>query len=155
MINVRRYQAGDKNILARLFTDTVHAISAADYSLEQVEVWAGDAPDLECWLGHLAGRMVLVAEHGSEIVGFTTFEANGHLNHLYVHHRFQRRGAASALLRQIEVEAASRGIRCIFTEASITARPFFEHIGFRVIAPQSVEVKGISFLNYRMEKFLA
>jgi putative acetyltransferase len=152
---VRRYQAGDKNILARLFAETVHAISAADYSPEQVGVRAGNPPDLECWLDQVAGRMVLVAEHGSEIVGFTTFEPNGHLNHLYVHHLFQRRGAASALLRQIEVEAASRGIRRIFTGASITARPFFEHIGFRVIAPQSVAVKGISFLNYRMEKFLA
>jgi len=83
MVDVRRYQGRDKNILARLFTDTVHAISAADYSPEQVEAWAGDPPDLECWLDQVAGRIVLVAEHASEIVGFTTFEPNGHLNHLY------------------------------------------------------------------------
>lgn len=155
IVKVRLYQSGDKTTLARLFTETVHSIAATDYSPEQVEVWAGNPPDMECWVQQLVGRIVLVAEHDSEIVGFTTFEPNGHLEHLYVHYRFQRQGAASALLRQIEVEATSRGIDRIFAKASITARPFFEHIGFHVIASQTVAVEGISFLNYRMEKFLA
>jgi putative acetyltransferase len=155
MLKVRHYQSGDKTILARLFTETVHSITATDYSPEQVEVWAGYPPDMECWVRQLVGRIVLVAEHDPENVGFTTFEPNGHLEHLYVHSRFQRQGVASALLRQIEVEATSRGIDRIFAEASITARPFFEDMGFRVIASQTVAVKGISFLNYRMEKFLA
>lgn len=142
-------------MLARLFAETVRAINAADYSPQQVEAWAGDPPDMERWRGRLSGRIVFVAEHNSEIVGFSTFEPNGHLDHLYVHHRFQRRGVASGLLGRVEEEAVSRGIHHIFTEASITARPFFERAGFRVIAPQSVAVKEISFLNYLMEKLLA
>jgi putative acetyltransferase len=154
-MNVRLYQAGDNSVLARLFTETVHAVNAADYSPEQVEVWAGDPPDVERWLGRVGGRIAFVAEHDSEIVGFATFEPNGHLDHLYVHHRFQRQGVASALFRRIEEEAVSRGVERVFTEASITAHPFFEHSGFRVIAPQTVAIKGISFLNYRMEKILA
>ena len=42
----------------------------------------------------------------------------------------------------------------IFTEASITARPFFARRGFTVIAPQVLEFEGITFKNYRMEKLL-
>ena len=153
-MNVRLYQAADSTVLARLFTETVQTINAADYSPQQVETWAGRPLELERWCRLLPGRVVFVAEHDSEIVGFTTIEPNGHLDQLYVHHRFQRQGIASALVRRIEEEAVSRGIDRIFTEASITARPFFEHVGFRLIAPQAVAVAGTSFLNYRMEKFL-
>ncbi len=153
-MNVRFYQPRDNAILARFFIETVQAINAADYSPKEIEVWSGNPPDIERWRGRDDGRIVFVAEHDSEIFGFTTFEPNGHLDHLYVHHRFQRQGVASALFRRIEEEAVSRGVDHIFTEASITARPFFERMGFRVTASQSVAVKGISFLNYRMEKLL-
>lgn len=153
-MNVRLYQAGDNSVLARLFAETVRTINAPDYSAGQVEAWAGNPPDVERWRGQLAGRVVFVAEHDSEIVGFATFEPNGHVDHLYVHHRFERQGIASALLRRIEAEAVSRGINRVFTEASITARRFFEHAGFRLIAPQTAAIKGTAFLNYRMEKFL-
>jgi putative acetyltransferase len=153
-MNVRHYQPQDSAALARLFTETVRAIKAVGYSPEQVEAWAQSPPDVESWRVRLDGRLVLVAENEFEIIGFATFEPNGHLDHLYVHHGFQRQGVASAMLQRIEEESVSRGIGRIFTEASIPARPFFEHAGFRMIAPQSVAVKGIALLNYRMEKIL-
>jgi predicted aspartyl protease len=42
----------------------------------------------------------------------------------------------------------------LYTEASITARPVFEAMGFRIIVPQTVTVQGESMTNYRMEKRL-
>jgi putative acetyltransferase len=153
-VNVRLYRPGDNPVLARLFSETVRAINSADYSPEQIEVWAARPPDIERWRAEAPGRIVLVAEHDSEIAGFATFEPSGHLDHLYVHHRFQRRGIAAALLREVEERVASLGIRRIFTDASITARAFFERSGFFVVAPQTVALQGVSFLNYRMEKFL-
>jgi putative acetyltransferase len=154
-MDVRSYKPEDTVSLSRLFTETVHSISTTEYSPEQLAAWAPDPPDIEHWRRQLSDRIVLVAEHDSEIVGFATFEPDGHLDHMYVHRRFQRRGVASALYRCIEREALSRGVNRIFTEASITARPFFERIGFRVIASQTAERRGISFLNYRMERFLS
>jgi putative acetyltransferase len=62
---------------------------------------------------------------------------------------------ASALFQRIEQEAISRGVARIFAEASTTARPFFEHVGFRMIASQRIKHRGISFINYRMEKYLS
>jgi putative acetyltransferase len=120
-----------------------------------VEAWASEPPNIERYLSRFAGRTVFVAEHDSEIVGFTTLETSGHLVHLYVNHRFQRRGVASALLRRIEEEGVSRGINRVFTQSSITARPFFGRAGFRVIAPENCVFKGTTFLIYCMEKFLA
>lgn len=153
-MNVRLFEIADNAVLARLFTETIRTIDATDYSPEQVEVWAGVPPDLKSWRDRVHGRMVFVAHEGCEIIGFITFEPDGHVDYLYVHHRFQRQGIGSALLRRIEEEAASQSIRRIFTEASVTARLFFEDAGFQLIAPQTVTVSGVLFLNYRMEKFL-
>jgi putative acetyltransferase len=116
---------------------------------------APEPPDIEHWHVELSQLICFVAELDSEIVGFVTFEANGHLDHLYVHSRHQRQGVASALYRRVELEALSRAVYRIFTAASITSRPFFEHVGFRVIAAQQVRHSGISFINYRTERLFS
>jgi putative acetyltransferase len=88
------------------------------------------------------------------IAGFSDLEPDGHVDMLYVHPDFQRRGIARALLQHIEKSARALDLRRLYTEASITARPAFEAVGFRVIVPQTVTVRGESMTNYRMEKRL-
>jgi putative acetyltransferase len=152
-MRVRCYQKEDAAI-AWLFTESVRTTNARDYSPEQIAAWAGHPPDVEHWRKRLDSYIAFVAEDDSEVIGFITFEADGHLDHLYVHSRFQRQGVASALYRRVAEEAVTRNVYRIFAEASITARPFFEAVGFRVIASQSVEHREISFMNYRMERLL-
>lgn len=154
-MEVRLYRPTDTSALACLFTDTVRTINSTDYSSEQIAVWAPEPPDVSHWRDRLSRRAVFVAENDDEVIGFVTFQADGHLDHLYVHYRFQRRGVATALCQRVEQEARVNSIRRLFTEASITARPFFERAGFRVMAPQVVRHRGVSFTNFRMEKFLS
>src|SRR5262249_43759139 len=52
-------------------------------------------------------------------------------------------------------EARRVGIARLFTEASITARPLFEALGFRVLTPQVVTLRAVEFINYRMERLFA
>jgi N-acetylglutamate synthase-like GNAT family acetyltransferase len=61
-------------------------------------------------------------------------------------------GVGTQLLNQIQLTTKKLGLQKLFTEASITARLFFERMGFRVIAPQEVECRGMKFINYVMEK---
>ena len=56
------------------------------------------------------------------------------------------------LLSEIEQEARRLNLSQIFTEASITARPFFERHGFVLVARQEVHRRGETFINYRMAK---
>jgi putative acetyltransferase len=46
------------------------------------------------------------------------------------------------------------GLKRVFTEASITARPFFERRGFRVVREQIVMVRGVGMKNFVKEKDL-
>jgi putative acetyltransferase len=73
---------------------------------------------------------------------------------MYVHPRFQGNGVASALLSHLEYVARHLGIKELYTEASITARLFFERRGFELIAQQVVSTRRHSFINYRMQKML-
>jgi putative acetyltransferase len=56
------------------------------------------------------------------------------------------------LLDRIEAEARQRGLSRLYTDASITAEPFFRAKGFSLVNPQLVEVRGHTFRNFVMEK---
>ena len=74
---------------------------------------------------------------------------------LYVHAAFQRRGIASALPERVEKAARTQGLRQLFTEASITAKSFFERRGFQVIEAQMVSRRGQELTNFRMTRLLS
>ena len=58
------------------------------------------------------------------------------------------------MLTAIFDDARRREMARLYTEASITARPFFEAQGFVILAPQVVSCRGAEFVNYRMEQRL-
>jgi len=116
--------------------------------------WAPDVIDAQQWTRRFDNKAVWVADLNGVPVGFVDVARDGQIDMLYVHADHQGSGIASRLLRTVEVSAAKRGLLRLFTEASITARPFFERRGFRVIATQRVVRWAQEFVNYRMDKRL-
>lgn len=149
---IRAYTVADTLNIVQLFHDTVHAINRQHYSPEQLQAWAPEAMDGQRWEQRLADHHTLVAELNGVVVGFGDFAADGHLDCFYGHKDYQRMGIGSQLLAALEQAAQDQGIRCFWTEASITARPFFERRGFVVLQEQQVMQRGVAFTNYRMEK---
>src|SRR5262245_46756391 len=137
-----------------MFRDTIRRVNSRDYSPTQIAAWASDDLDTVSWFGRFAGRYVSVAEEAGRPVGFAELEADGHIDRVYVSADHQRRGIGRQLLAAVVAEARRVGIARLFTEASITARPFFEAQGFTVLAPQMVTCRGAEFVNYRMERVL-
>ena len=154
-MRVRPYASVDLDALIALFRISVHIVARRDYTLEQVFAWAPEVIDRERWAIRLATCSTWVAASGERPAGFINFEPEGHLDMLYVDPDFQGRGVASRLLSRLEASAQSRGLSRLFTEASITARPFFEHRGFRMVEAQTVTRRGQQLTHYRMERPLA
>jgi len=152
---VRRYKDNDLEPIAALFIDTVRHVNVQHYSPEQISAWAPRPPDLVHWRKRVAGLTVWVAELNGQVIGFCGLGDGGHVDLLYTDYRSQRQGVARSLYQQVEAEALRRGTPRLFTEASITARPFFEKMGFEVIREQQVEVRGVMLQNYAMEKHIA
>jgi len=87
-------------------------------------------------------------------VGFADLAPCGRLDMMYVHPAHQRIGVATVLLESVEAAARAQRLGHLFTDASITARPFFERRGFSIAWPQQVTARGQSFTNFRMQKRL-
>ena len=58
-------------------------------------------------------------------------------------------GVASAICNELEDSVKGKTIT---THASVTAKPFFQQRGYRVVKEQKVIRQGIALTNYVMEK---
>ena len=65
------------------------------------------------------------------------------------------RGVGRRGYEAVEGEARGWGVGRIFTEASVTARPFLERNGLRVVREQRISCRGVEMTNFAMEKPLA
>ena len=151
---IRPYAAADLDALIVLFRDSVRRVARRDYSLEQLLAWAPDEVDRQGWAVRLAASSTWVAADGHRTVGFIALEPDGCLDLLYVHAELQGRGIASRLLSTAEGSARARGLNRLMTEASITARPFFERRGYKVVEEQVVTRRGQDLRNFRMARRL-
>jgi len=145
---IREYQPLDCEVLAELYYNTVHTVNVKDYTKEQLDVWATGIVDLEKWNQSFEENYSLVAIDGEVIVGFGDINKAGYLDRLFIHSDYQRKGIATAICKRLEQVVQGN----IVTHASITARPFFEKRGYRVIKEQQVERQGIFLTNFIMEK---
>ena len=149
---IRRFRPGDEELLYRLFFETIRHVNRRDYSDEQVRAWAPDEYDRQLWAERIQALNPFVCEVDGEIAGYADVQANGYIDHFYVDRRLQRLGVGTALMRQIEQEALSLALEQLSADVSITARPFFEHFGFRVVRRQQITIGGVTLDNFRMAR---
>ncbi len=145
---IREYHSSDCKELTELFYNTVHTVNTKDYTKEQLDVWATGQVDLKTWNQSLQEHFSIVAVDDNIIVGFGDIDKTGYLDRLFVHSGYQRKGIATAICNQLESAVQEN----IVTHASITARPFFEKRGYKVVKEQQVERQGIFLTNFVMIK---
>ena len=134
--------------MTELFYNTVHNVNAKDYTKEQLDVWATGKVDLEKWNESLQEHFSIVAVDDEIIVGFGDIDKTGYLDRLFVHASYQRKGIATAICNQLEQTVQGD----ITTHTSITAKPFFEKRGYKIVKEQQVERQGIFLTNFCMKK---
>lgn len=145
---IREYQTSDCKEITELFYNTVHTVNANDYTKEQLSVWATGQVDLEKWNESLQEHFSVVVVDDEIIVGFGNIDNTGYLDRLFVYTDYQGKGIATAICNQLE--QAVKGD--ITTHASITAKPFFEKRGYKIVKEQQIERQGIFLTNYVMIK---
>lgn len=151
-MNLRMLRTEDFNELATLFHQSIRRISAKDYSEEQVKAWAPDERDLKEWALSFNNKIVFIADKDKKIAGFGELEQNGHIDRFYVHPDYAGTGVGKFIYQGLEAEAKRMKLPMIFVEASITAKPFFEKMGFAMTLKQTVYRKEVAFINYKMTK---
>ncbi|MEC7816575.1 MAG: GNAT family N-acetyltransferase [Pseudomonadota bacterium] len=153
-ITIRGYRIQDLSPLVRLFTESVHQLTATAYDETQRYAWASRTPHLDTWRDRLDLLETLIAEDGENLAGFISFEPNGHIDLIFTAPNYARKGVASALYQEAENRLSKAGVKELMTEASVVARPFFERQGFTVEEEQRVTVRGVHMLRFAMRKRL-
>ncbi|MES5893068.1 MULTISPECIES: GNAT family N-acetyltransferase [Bacillus cereus group] len=151
-IKIRTFQKEDLEQVLQLFYETVHTVNAQDYNTLQLQAWAPKRLNRASWLKSLEKNISYVADNNGVIVGFGDYNDEHYVDRLFTHKDYQGKGIASHILQKLEKEAVNLQHKDIYTEASITARPFFESKGFICIKEQRKQHNGQIFINYVMKK---
>ena len=151
---IRPFKPEDTAAAYQLFYDTVHSVNLQHYTPEEVEAWVpSHTPDLQQWQERFLRQHTLLAEIDGQLAGFANLEEDGrNIDMVYTHKDFQGQGVATALLDQLEQEVLQNGGKRIELAASITARPFFEKRGYRLIRENEVLRHGVVLRNFIMVK---
>jgi putative acetyltransferase len=155
LTKVRAFQPGDEAALWQIYYRSIHETASADYTPEQVNVWAPSVCDLPKWAALIQRLAPFVALRGEEIVGYADVQPSGYIDHFFVSPSFGRQGVGTFLMRRIHEAALHQGIDHLFSNVSITARRFFEKWDFAVEQAQTVHIQGVALNNYRMSKVLS
>lgn len=154
-IRIRAYRSADAEPTLRIFGDAITVTAAADYTPEQVAAWARpERRGITEWDRSMLNRDSVVALVAGHIAGFSDVDDKGHIHMLFTAPGFARHGVARALMTFLEDRARRRPANQLTADVSITARVFFEAMGFRVVAEQRPVIDGVPLINYRMTKDL-
>lgn len=151
-MNIRAYRETDAQGTLDVFLSAVNETASAHYSTEQIAAWSRPGERELCAWNSARSRGTFVATIGNRLVGFSDVSDGGYIDMMFVAPEFGRRGIASALLAHISGIAKAAGTTELSTDASITARPFFERHGFAVVAEQRPLAHGIEMINFRMTR---
>jgi putative acetyltransferase len=153
-MNIRIAQVSDVDIIRQLFQETIETINQKDYNPEQIKVWAAGAQRVMSWQKKIQEQYFLIAEQDNIIVGFASMDINGYIDFMYIHKNHQNQGIATLLLNKLESKATELILTTLWSDVSITARPFFQKRGFKITEIYTKWIQEIAFENAIMEKKL-
>lgn len=142
------FEEGQEYELWEVFHSAIHLRCIHDYSLEQVSVWAPDDYVDELWSKRIHSIRPWVATLEGKVVGYADLQRDGYIDHFFVHGRYQGQGIGSALMGKIK--SLGKKYPRLYSNVSISARPFFEQAGFELKREQSVQMRGVELSNFLM-----
>ena len=146
---IRPYRSADCATLAQIYYDTIHTVNAADYTKAQLDAWASGNVDLNVWDEYFLARHSFVAELDGMVVGFADMDDVGYLGRLYVHKDYQGRGIGKTLCDAVEKAV---DVTKFTLHSSITAKLFYEKLGYRTVEMRQMPRKDQFITIYVMEK---
>jgi putative acetyltransferase len=153
--SLRPFLKEDLELLAEIFCASIEGLTQDDYDEEQRAAWmAGVLDDEEAFLKRLTDQLTILVLEDGDPVGFASLRGTDELDLLYVHPVYARQGYGTALADALERLAGARGATAVITNASETARPFFEKRGYVGQSRNTIIMGGEWLANTVMRKDL-
>ncbi|CAL1519296.1 GNAT family N-acetyltransferase [Chitinophaga sp. MM2321] len=154
-MHIRKATINDIGQLRTLYRQTIQEINSRDYDATQIAAWAATADRISSLEKKITTQHFYVVVTPAEMVtGFASLEDTGELDMMFVHKDFQRQGIASMLVHKLFKIAVAQQIPVLTAYVSITAKPFFETMGFIPIEQQTVMIGETGLTNYAMQRVM-
>lgn len=134
MIAVRQAEPRDAEAAADVLRRSITELCALDHR--------GDADTLAKWLANKKPQNFLswlasgdnfcvIAEGDSQVLGVGLLHRSGEIRLCYLAPGVQRKGIGKAIYLALEEQAKAWGLRTLRLESTVSARQFYEALGFR------------------------
>jgi len=144
---IRQARKTDIPALLHVFKVSTESLASKDYSAEQIKVWVEGA-SAERFDEAIRNQYFLVAESQQQVIGFASLQDNNYIDFVFVHPEAAGKGLAQELIASL-LKTANFPVS---VDASETAKPLFEKLGFELIQKNQLEIDGTSIHNYHMLK---
>jgi putative acetyltransferase len=133
-----------------LFEKSIRNSCSGDYSIAEIEVWVQTRERPERWLSLLEQQYVPLLIMDGTLVAFGSLLKTNYIDFFYVNYLHHGQGLARKLLNELSLKAISMGAASLESDISITAKPFFEKMGFDILNKNENLRKGETLTNYKM-----
>ncbi|WP_193210934.1 GNAT family N-acetyltransferase [Luteolibacter marinus] len=151
---IRRYRPGEEDRIWDVYATTTRESNGRDYHPDLIERWAPRNKDRNVWQSRIREKNPFVAVVGEAIVGMAEIDRSGAIDYFYVLPRLQGCGVGSALMAAVQEEARRTGVSTLVADVSVTAKGFFEAMGFTVTETRENVILGHPAPNFAMTKAL-
>ena len=132
-LQIRKAEPADAAVIGPLVQRAIRARNSADYELAIIEMMCANF-EPEKFLERMAARDVFAAAQDDAIIGTVSFSLpRSKLYSLFIEPRVQRGGIGRRLVDHIERNAKSLGCTDLQLSAAITAKPFYDRLGYATI----------------------
>jgi len=150
---IRAASHNDLREIQELFRGSVLNVCSRDYTEAQTAVWSAGSKNAEKWYNGISNQYFVLDVRSCGVAGFASLKQS-EIDLLYVHHKCQGQGIGKGLITHLENYARDHNVHEMVAFSSITARPFFEKLGFKTLLQQTVVLNSINLINYKMLKSL-
>lgn len=146
---IRRFRPEfDCTAIGTLYKQSVEVLGQAHYEPDAIAAWATWGSGVQTIAITLSQGQTLIAQHSGRIAAFAQRHPQSHINMLYTHPDFSRRGIATALLEELFATAKREGLTELTVDASRASRALFRRAGF-----EGSESEWITRENVSIERF--
>jgi putative acetyltransferase len=151
---IRRYESGDVHSQIEIYQRAIHVLAAPFYNKAQLDARAPAVMDPAKWHARVSPQKTFIAECDGRAGAFIAWDWTGHIDFMFTHPMFTRRGLARASYGAAEEMIRQHGAPRLFAEVSLAATPFFESCGFVAEREQEVDCRRQRLRQFIMSKTL-
>lgn len=146
--DIRRALHSDAEDIIHAHVESIRRICSKDYTPQQIEAWSGRKFRIPLWEDTIDRDYVWVVTYKNKVHGFGHFAVmdneNGEVMGLYLTPEICGKGLAKKLFEEILKIAYKQQLKKINLHATITARGFYERLGFfQSASDTTIEMQGV------------